>query len=39
MTVEVCEDRSFRRCEDFNRDVATLPWWLDGNISSFRTFR
>jgi hypothetical protein len=39
MTVEVCEDRGFRNCEDFNRDVAILPWWLDGNISSFRTFR
>lgn len=38
MTVQVCEDRNFRRCEAFNRDVATLPWWLDGNISSFRTF-
>lgn len=38
MTVQVCEDRGFRNCEAFNRDVATLPWWLDGNISSFRTF-
>lgn len=38
MTVQVCEDRNFRRCEAFNRDVATLPWWLDSNISSFRAF-
>ena len=38
MTVQVCEDRNFRRCEAFNRDVSTLPWWLDGNISSFRAF-
>jgi len=31
MTVEVCEA--------FRRNVAVMPWWLDGNIWSFRTFR
>ncbi len=35
-TVQVCSDRYFGDCDAFNRDVATLPWWLDRNVSSFR---
>jgi hypothetical protein len=26
------------RPKAFNDEVAILPWWLDGNITSFRTF-
>lgn len=37
-TVQVCEGRNFHRCEAYNRDVTILPWWLDGNISSYRVF-
>ncbi len=39
MTVQVCTDRDGRDCDAFNRDTPTLPWWLDGNISSYRVFQ
>lgn len=35
-TVQVCVDRNFNDCDAFNRDVPSLPWWLDQNISSYR---
>jgi len=36
VTVQVCADRNFDDCDAFNRDVARLPWWLQGNVSSYR---
>jgi hypothetical protein len=38
LTVEVCTDRDRRDCRNFDRDAATLPWWLDQNISSYWIF-
>lgn len=35
-TVQVCADQNFFDCDAFNQDVPRLPWWLDGNISSYR---
>ncbi len=35
-TVQICTDRNFNDCDAFNRDVASLPWWLERNVSSYR---
>lgn len=37
-TVQVCAERNFRDCDAFDRDMPTLPWWLDRSISSYRVF-
>jgi len=37
-TVQVCVERNFNDCDAFNEDVPVLPWWLEGQIASFRVF-
>jgi len=35
-TVQVCAGRNFSDCDAFSVDIATLPRWLNRNVSSFR---